>query len=213
MKIKDSKTARFLATSLTTGLAASAGNAATVQITLIGNNFSTTTGNQLNADITGDLMPDIAISDSRLINSNTYKGVLVTINGSGLSAVFDSASIFDARAAFPNAVVGWGTGPVGGELSDRVAFNPITFTDARINGGAVTQAYLQVEARNFSSSSHEISLLRVIFDDASTTRPTGNFAALSQTFTEFSAVPEPSGLSLLALGAGGLLARRRRLAA
>jgi hypothetical protein len=52
---------------------------------------------------------------------------------------------------------------------------------------------------------------RLIFDDASATAPTG-LTSDSPAFPAWSAVPEPSSLGLLALGAGGLLARRRRAA-
>jgi hypothetical protein len=51
---------------------------------------------------------------------------------------------------------------------------------------------------------------RFIFDDASGVAPTG-VSHSSAAYPEYgAAVPEPSGLGLLALGAGGLLARRRR---
>jgi hypothetical protein len=55
---------------------------------------------------------------------------------------------------------------------------------------------------------HTVELSRLIFDDANTTRPA--FASIPGAQTAWSAVPEPSSLGLLALGAGGLLARRRR---
>jgi hypothetical protein len=56
-----------------------------------------------------------------------------------------------------------------------------------------------------------VQIHRLIFDDAFTTAPTGLTSA-STGIQEWSAVPEPSSLGLLALGAGGLLARRRRAA-
>jgi hypothetical protein len=87
------------------------------------------------------------------------------------------------------------------------------FSDARINNGGVTAGFLQMSG--FSSSGRvgdvgcQLQIHRLIFDDSSTTAPTGLTSA-STGIPEWSAVPEPSSLGLLALGAGGLLARRRR---
>ena len=86
--------------------------------------------------------------------------------------------------------------------------NPILFTDTRINGGVATEAWVEVNAYNTSSTNHTVALSRLIFDDANATRPA--FASVPGVQTEY--VPEPSSLALLALGAGGLMMRRRRAA-
>jgi hypothetical protein len=86
--------------------------------------------------------------------------------------------------------------------------NPFTFADNRINSGSPTSVWLEVNSFNTSAVFQSIVLTRVIFDDASTTRP--SFTMIPGTQTEWSAIPEPSSLGLLALGAGGLLARHRR---
>jgi hypothetical protein len=93
-------------------------------------------------------------------------------------------------------------------VQSTVYLNPITFSDARINGGATTSGWLEVNAFNTSTTDHTVQLTRLIFDDASTTRPV--FAEIPGTQTEWAAVPEPSSLGLLALGAGGLALRRSR---
>jgi hypothetical protein len=56
-----------------------------------------------------------------------------------------------------------------------------------------------------------VQIHRLIFDDASTTAPTGlTSASTGIPEWQVSAVPEPgSNLALLALGAGGLTLRRR----
>jgi hypothetical protein len=87
---------------------------------------------------------------------------------------------------------------------------PLQFTDGRIGVGT-RSGWLDVTA-TASSTLYEVRIHRLIFDDASTTAPTGLTSA-STGIPEWSAVPEPSSLGLLALGAGGLIARRRRQAA
>jgi hypothetical protein len=188
-----------------TALAATA-HAATVQITLTGNKISSTSagGNDLKPDITGDLVSDLTITSS-FVSGSVGRAF---INGGGVYASF--SSVFFAIAQFAPGGVGIGSAAGGSPLNINY-LNPITFTDSRINSGAATDAWLQVNAFNTSLTSHTVALTRVIFDDASTTRPA--FSSIPGTQTEFSAVPEPSGLALLALGAGGLLTRRKRQAA
>lgn len=77
-----------------------------------------------------------------------------------------------------------------------------------MNGGFVTNGWLDVSATS-GPAGQQVRIHRLIFDDASVTAPTG-VTSSSPTFTEWQAIPEPSSLGLLALGAGGLLARRRR---
>ena len=191
-------------------LAATA-HAATVQITLSGNKISSTSvgGNSLNADITGDLINDLTFTGQVVQN----RAARVVVNGSMIFASYNNASSYAVDAQFAAAGVGIASASaIFPNVQNVTYLNPITFTDSRINGGAVTQAWVEVNAYNLFTVprgiSHTVALTRVIFDDASVTRPT--FGVVPGTQTEWTAAPEPSGLALLALGAGGLLTRRRR---
>ena len=193
--------------------------AATVQITLSGNKIDSS-ANALNADVTGDGNADLTFQSAT--GATHYAGV--SINGlgkpaalvndftSGTSSGFPIIKItFAANAKFANDGVGLAF--VGGStLSNARCLNPIRFTDARINGGASTQGYLEVNAFNTSSTFQTVALTRLVFDDASTTLGTAGLST-GTTYATWVAVPEPSSFGLLALGAGGLLARRRRQAA
>jgi hypothetical protein len=107
-------------------------------------------------------------------------------------------------------------GYVGMQQPGSAAYlNPITFTDQRINSGSPTEAWLEVNAFNTSATSHTVELSRLIFDDASTVRPSFNTIPGVQTEWQVSAVPEPSGFAAtsLLLGAAGLIRRRKARAA
>jgi PEP-CTERM motif len=184
-------------------------HAATVQITLTGNKISSISagGNTLNADITGDLVVDLAITNA-FVNG---QGARMSVSGNGGRVSASYVGLLKADANFASGGLGQGGLFFGIRLHDINYLNPIAFTDSRINGGVATNAWLQVNAFNTSFTSHTVALTRVIFDDASTTRPV--FSVIPGTQTEFAVVPEPGGLALLALGACGLLTRRKRQAA
>jgi PEP-CTERM motif len=173
-----------------------------VQITLTGNQLTNTT-NSLNADVTGDGNNDFTIG---FFNVLVGYGVGMGINAQSIRAYRFNVSTFSLDAQF--AVGGVGTGARGSGVPNIKYLNPISFTDSRINGGASTQGYLEVNSYLLGAS-QTIALTRLVFDDASTTLGTGGLST-SSTYTEWTPVPEPSSLALLALGAGGLAARRRR---
>jgi hypothetical protein len=207
MKTKQTKVDRSAAKLLPGAMALAAttasSQAATVQITLTGNKISSTGGNQLTADLTGDSVDDVSIGDFRVRGDEVF----FDLNGGRVRAEYTTTSNYFARAGFTSVGVGVFDDIVSvGPASSRF-MGAITFTDNRINGGVVTEAWLEVYAVA-SDSDQSVEMTRLIFDDASTTRPA--FTEIPGTQTEWSAVPEPSSLGLLALGAGGVLLRRRR---
>jgi hypothetical protein len=217
MKTKQTKidrsAAKWLPGAMALAATTASSQAATVQITLTGNKISSTGagGNQLVADLTGDNTNDILIAD--MFISTSYASVKIGNWGNAagwMSAGAGAKYMVDARfgAVVPAAP---GTPLANGPAKQSISYlNPVTFSDLRINGGAPTDGWLQVNAFNTSATSHTVELSRLIFDNASTTRPDFSSFPGVQTAWEVSAVPEAStSLGLLALGAGGLLTRRR----
>jgi hypothetical protein len=193
---------RFIVGALAT--AASAASGATVQITFANNVVSSSTG-ALNfvADLTGDNTADV---DRGYKSSGSGGRASINAIGATSGLVLGSWS-----GTFAQRKLGGNYDNGSGVSRGLVQFR---FMDARVNGGLVTTGWLDATASassSFGSRGASVQIHRLIFDDAFTTAPTGLTSA-STGIQEWSAVPEPSSLALLALGAGGLLARRRRAA-
>ena len=199
--------------------ASTTAHAATVQITFQNSFISSTSGNYLDDDFGGDGIDDI--------HGAAFTGTVPTgfagVRRSGSARVGDGAgrlvgawgaaggrhfsaqlSVRGVRGAFvhhsflPPVVV------------ERM-FVRVLFTDAAIRGAAATTGYLDLTASATSSWEKRVTVNRLVFDDATGDAISG-LSVSDAAYAEFvpAAVPEPSGLGLLALGAGGLLARRRR---
>ena len=217
MKTKQTKinrsAAKWLPGAMALAATTASSQAALVQITLVGNKISSTSagGNSLDADLTGDLVNDIAFTETKVqANKAQFKaaGFVFSVYASVANGSFYAA---------PRLKVGGLGTDFTTSASPRSAFhlNPFSFTDSRINGGVLTNGWLEVHAFNESSTRHTVQLTRLIFDDESTTRPA--FTSIPDVQPEWgvAAVPEPSGFlaTSLLLGAAGLIRRRQARAA
>jgi hypothetical protein len=168
---------------------ASAANGATVQISFANNVVSTSTGLTLfDADLSGDGVFLQRLNYASIAFAGKVNGTMtMRFVDNGLGVAFGD-----------------------GVSRGLVGFN---FSDNGMNGGLVTAGWLDVSAAisTASGGSKSVQIHRLIFDDASTTAPTGlTSASTGIPEWQVSAVPEPgSNLALLALGAGGLTLRRR----
>jgi hypothetical protein len=187
---------------------ASAANGATVQISFNNSYISSTSGNNIDADFGDDGTAEIE-------GINGVRGAVFVVMRYDASSRLASAfgSMNSPGYYVGGAMVGGGfRGGQGDALAANVTYRglvAVSFRDAGIRSGAQTLGYLDMTASATALSEKRITVHRLIFDDATG----GDIAGLNVTdsaFTEFAAVPEPSSFALLALGAGGLLARRRR---
>ena len=179
---------------------ASAANGATVQISFANNVVSTSTGLTLfDADLSGDEAADVKAL------SQVYGVFLQRLNTASIAFAQKVNGTMTMRFVDNGLVVAFGDGVSRG----LVGFN---FSDNGMNGGLVTAGWLDVSATTSVVSGASVQIHRLIFDDASTNAPTGlTSASTGIAEWQVSAVPEPgSNLALLALGAGGLLTRRRQ---
>lgn len=214
-------------------------HAALVQITLSGNKITSTGGNQLNADVTGDGDADITFSNPQFFDDmnrgDHSAGAGVRVGDVGQAAVRVRVEHWP-NSEKPYAVVMGGrpgVAPIGLTLGFGTAYAPnfgvsangttsqqavflykFDFSDPNIRGGAITNAWLEVRGFNESRTSHTIALTRVFYDDATGVLPVFPTANDVPGWA-VAAVPEPSGFlaTSLLLGAAGLIRRRQAKAA
>jgi hypothetical protein len=216
---------KYMASTLAAIGAANTANATIVQISLTGNTL-TDTANNLVADFTGDGNDDFTLagiaqkhnppqepksspgfttitsSGSTSYVSGTYTpgspgsySVQLSANNSQIYAQKYVTSMGATNGGYTSSING---------LHATDGLIAITFTD--VNYGGLIQGWLDVSVDGFNTA---ITLQRIIWDDANLdTAPA--VSATDPAFATATPVPEPSGLALLALGAGGLITRRRR---
>lgn len=200
---------RFASVALGTTAAASG---ALVQITLFGNQIIAS-GDSLNADLTGDGTDDIAFGLRTYTNGSISQRGSVFLTAPGGSGRAANASSFitasgglEGFALVPGTSIGNSASSFapGGELTGGIL---LTLTDSNF-GLTDREAFLEVIAGG-TDSDRGVTLTRVVFnDDPDADGPLFADVVGQGAFPE--AVPEVSSLALLALGAGGILLRRKR---
>jgi hypothetical protein len=200
---------RFVVGALATA-GASAANGATVQITFDNNVVSSTNGlANFAPDLTGDTVNelDAVFSADRASVWRAVGEVMV-----GRAMYVNTYVVSFGMSTFVRAsVFGLGNTKVNSGAAVKEGLVQILFSDSQINNGEITRGWLDVEAQADFDGERTVQIHRLIFDNASTTAPTG-VAYTDADYPEWgvAAVPEPgSNLALLALGAGGLTLRRR----
>ena len=192
---------------------------AVVQLTLVDNQI-TNDFDGLNADVSGDGVPDLlftAVANWDVITLTTFT---VTRGASALPygrAVIHanvvsvaSASIgilgIQPRVAHYRCAIVQSGGP--GCATDGLI--PIDFIDVRWGGSVAAWLDLRAVAASHPTWETSVSLQRVIWDDDNLRARPDGVQPSDPAYPEARPIPEPSGLSLLALGAAGVLGRRRR---
>jgi len=181
--------------------------AGAITITLVNNYISSLGGNHLNADLTGDGQPDLAITGAAAFHSIrricsscspfTLAVAQAHLNGVLAYARLDADNI-EAFVILGSQFRSIGIGRTPGSVyfgSSLTGSIPISFKDLHINGGALTQGSLEVTVSTAFLGDPKIQLD-------------------SFTYNTRENVPDQgSSLVLLAMGATGILALRRWRAA
>ena len=189
--------------------ASTAAHAATVQITFNNSFVSTSSGTAtLDTDFGGDGVHDLF---------GTVGAGFVQLSRPGVGGFAALAFAGGVPGVYLKAQLGYsfGIGWVGVDSATYTGLVAFSLGDSSVRMGEAISGWVDVTATAGSAGgvfSGRLDVHRFIFDDASGVAPTGVSHA-SAAFPEYvAAVPEPSGLCLLALGAGalGLLERRAR---
>jgi len=186
--------------SAATAAGVTASQAGTITVNLLNNYISATGGNHLNADLTGDGQPDVMITNAayRVVYRLTSSGVIFT----SFNQYFATVDINEIRArAFFSNDYNYGIARLGsrhGTIYHSVGSAsltgsiPISFSDLHINGGALTKGFLEVTVSTPLPNLAKIQLNSFTYNARENVSDQG------------------SSLALLAMGAGGVLALRRR---
>jgi hypothetical protein len=181
-----------------TAAGVTASQASTITINLLNNYISGSVGNHLNADVTGDGRPDVAISGAMhfLSYPRTYNGHIITsYRKSSAAVVLNGIAARAYFSSYPLVSLRLGSQHTGGTYDLFLSLTgsiPLSFRDRHINGGALTEGSLEVTVTAFGSHGRtEIQLDSLTYN------------------TRVNIPDQGSTLALLAMGAGGVLALRR----
>ncbi|MEM9016589.1 MAG: hypothetical protein AAGC68_06215 [Verrucomicrobiota bacterium] len=165
-------------------LAAAPASGEIVQITQVDNILSNQ-GLRPNLDFTGDGVADASSTFSTTsttftsgpTSTNFYRGSAILFLNPFSFTFFPAAGALARTTG--SAIYGYtayaglppfGTGTSSSNPVEARGLFPIQFIDSRINGGALTEAIVELEARNEPGPNfaQAVEILRVIFDDSST---------------------------------------------
>lgn len=161
--------------------------AETVQITLGETRTFSNTAQLDSNDLTGDGIDDRAFSVQHIsydIPASTlrrYRGLRITTEGgtfAAASVVLKNVNVATTTKYFAYAGFNLPGGRYGVASTQTTPtalneFFPFTFSDRRINGGAVTNGRIELNIYNSAFEDHTIAIVRLVFDDAGTAAPTG----------------------------------------
>lgn len=182
-----------------------------MQITQMDNRLDAVLGNQLDTDLTGDGAADFSIAGftNTMTASNWRVSVTFTPDVMGTMVKAWASATNNKASGFVNGVNF--AAPVTAVTASTVfavaGSDVLNTAGGQINGGVAQPFIIEFTVSAVKGTSAAVTIDRIIFDDAGGSI----FGYDGSNYTEYVGVPEPGGfaLGLLAMGASGVLRRRR----